>query len=556
VTIGAPDVSSTQGYEQCPNTACTRTLVQLIQPTLGVLLTAPADGVITAWHVHGNAGQGGRNGSLALRVLRRDPDGIRFTGVATSAGVTAFYSDGSPAHVVSIPVRAGDYIGVDVSAAGCPGPCGAPVWVYYSQPSGATYGVWEGGLADGSTMAPSSTVDGGRLMLNAVESLRPAVSGVSPSSGSTAGGGVVTISGSDLDGATGVSFGGTPAASFTAVSSTQITATPPARSQGTIHVQVTGPGGISPAASADAYSYVATPPSIAIRLPANGATYKQGKAITSAYSCTPPAGVTVTTCTGSVANGSRINTSTLGSHTFTVSAQDSDGGAASRSVNYTVALPPSIAIVSPPSGAIYTRGQAVAAVYSCRAPAPAGVTACAGPVANGAPIDTATLGPHTFTVNARDTDRVTATRTAGYTVVAAGTPIVSGAGETAKTWRENDTLPHIAAKNKLPIGTTFSFALNERATVRFSFTQQIAGRKVDGKCAAPIAKNRRKPRCTRAINAGTLTFTGHPGTNKVRFAGRISRTNKLKPGRYTLRITATNKHERSRPQSLTFTIVK
>jgi hypothetical protein len=555
VTIGAPDVSSTQGLEECPDTACARTLVQLIQPTSGVLLTAPADGVITAWHVHGNTAQG-RNGSLALRVLRRDPDGVRFTGVATSAGVTAFFSDGSPAHVVSIPVKAGDYIGVDMSAANCPEPCGSPVWVYYAQPSGVTYGVWEGGLSDGSTMASSSTV-GGRLMLNAVESLRPAVSGVSPSLGSTAGGGVVTISGSDLDGATAVSFGGVPAAAFTVVSPTQITATPPARSQGTIHVQVTGPGGMSPVASADAYSYVATPPSIALGLPANGATYKQGEAITSAYSCIPPAGVTVTSCTGPVANGAPIDTATLGSHTFTVNAQDSDGGAATQSANYTVALAPSIAIVSPPSGAMYARGQAVAAVYSCSAPAPAGVTACAGPVANGARIDTSTLGSHTFTVNARDTDGVTATKTTGYTVLAAATPIVSGAGQTAGTWRENDTLPHIAAKNKLPVGTTFSFSLNERATVRFRFTQQLAGRKVHGKCVALSATNRRKPRCTRTINAGTLTFTGHPGAAKVRFAGRISRSNKLTPGHYTLQITATNtQRKRSRPQSLTFTIVK
>jgi hypothetical protein len=185
------------------------------------------------------------------------------------------------------------------------------------------------------------------------------------------------------------------------------------------------------------------------------------------------------------------------------------------------------------------------------------VTTCTGPVANGAPIDTATLGSHTFTVNAQDSDGGAATKIANHTVAAAGPPIVSGVGQTAKRWREDDTLPHIAAKNKLPVGTTFSFALNQRATVRFSFTQKVAGRRVHGKCVALSAKNRSKPRCTRTINAGTLTFTGHPGAAKVRFAGRISPTNKLKPGHYTLRITATNTElKRSRPRSLTFTIVK
>jgi hypothetical protein len=317
-------------------------------------------------------------------------------------------------------------------------------------------------------------------MLNAVESLRPAVSGLSPSSGSTAGGEAVTISGSNLDAATGVSFGGSPAPRFTVVSPSRITAIAPARAEGAIDVQVTGPGGQSPATSTDAYTYVrpvVTPPAIAIASPADGATYKQG--------------------------------------------------------------------------------QAVTATYSCSAPAHTGATSCAGPVANGAQIDTSALGSHTFTVNAHDSDGATATQSASYTVIAPATPIVSGAGETAKTWRENDTLPHITAKSKLPVGTTFSFALNEPATVTLSFTQQAAGRKVHRQCLAPGAKNLRKPRCTRTIVAGTLTFTGHPGTNKVRFAGRISDTKKLSPGPYTLRITATNtQRNRSAPRSLNFTIAK
>jgi hypothetical protein len=55
----------------------------------------------------------------------------------------------------------------------------------------------------------------------------------------------------------------------------------------------------------------------------------------------------------------------------------------------------------------------------------------------------------------------------------------------------------------------------------------------------------------------TFRLTGHLGINRVRFAGRISRTKKLKTGRYTLQITATNTQGgRSAPRSLTFTIVK
>jgi len=85
-------------------------------------------------------------------------------------------------------------------------------------------------------------------------------------------------------------------------------------------------------------------------------------------------------------------------------------------ITYTL-VPPSIEIVSPVDGAEYTEGQAVTAIYSCTPPEGAGVETCAGPVANGAAIDTATLGPHEFTVDAEDTDSAEASETVNYTVV-------------------------------------------------------------------------------------------------------------------------------------------
>jgi hypothetical protein len=245
-----------------------------------------------------------------------------------------------------------------------------------------------------------------------------------------------------------------------------------------------------------------------------------------------------------------------------------NSGSGSAFITYSPVVPgvtpPSITIASPAGGASYTQGQTVAAAYACSGPASTTVTTCAGPVANGAPIDTSTPGSYTFIVTAQDGDGGSATQTTSYTVTAVTPPppvmpppAVTGASETAKTWRENDTLPHISAVRTLPIGTTFSFALNEPASVTLSFTQQAAGRRVHHTCGAPNAKNRRKPRCTRTIVLGSLTFTGHPGINQIRFGGRISPTNKLKPGLYTLQITATNaQRKRSSPQSLSFTIVK
>jgi uncharacterized delta-60 repeat protein len=138
-----------------------------------------------------------------------------------------------------------------------------------------------------------------------------------------------------------------------------------------------------------------------------------------------------------------------------------------------------------------------------------------------------------------------------------GPPTLSGASQSNSIWREGNKLATFTKRHKLPLGTTFSFALNEQASLRFAFTQRLGGRKVNGKCVTQTKNNRRKPPCTRTVTLGTLNFTGHSGTNKVAFQGRISPSKKLKPGRYTLVITATNSAlQHSTPKQLSFTIVK
>jgi hypothetical protein len=87
-------------------------------------------------------------------------------------------------------------------------------------------------------------------------------------------------------------------------------------------------------------------------------------------------------------------------------------------ITYTL-VPPSIELISPTEGATYVQGQAVNAVYFCTPPEGATLAICAGPVANGSPLDTATLGSHTFKVFAEDSDGATEAESANYTVVAA-----------------------------------------------------------------------------------------------------------------------------------------
>lgn len=82
---------------------------------------------------------------------------------------------------------------------------------------------------------------------------KPTIAAVAPASGSTRGGTVVTITGTNLTGASAVTFGGTAAASFTVDAATQVTATTPAHAAGEVDVVLTTPGGS--ATATDGYTY-------------------------------------------------------------------------------------------------------------------------------------------------------------------------------------------------------------------------------------------------------------------------------------------------------------
>ncbi len=91
----------------------------------------------------------------------------------------------------------------------------------------------------------------------------PTVTGVSPTSGSTAGGTTVTVTGTGFTGATAVKFGTVTGTGLVVNSSTSITITSPAESASTVNVTVTTPGGTS-AVNAPADQFTFTVPSVVI----------------------------------------------------------------------------------------------------------------------------------------------------------------------------------------------------------------------------------------------------------------------------------------------------
>ncbi len=82
--------------------------------------------------------------------------------------------------------------------------------------------------------------------------------------------------------------------------------------------------------------YNLVPPTITLTSPVNGAVYVQGSTVTAHFSCHTFAGTHITSCTGTVASGTAITTSTPGYKAFTVKAKDGRGNPTTETVGYTV----------------------------------------------------------------------------------------------------------------------------------------------------------------------------------------------------------------------------
>jgi hypothetical protein len=298
------------------------------------------------------------------------------------------------------------------------------------------------------------------------------------------------------------------------------------------------------------------PPTISISWPADGADYSPSLspgAADASYSCTAAGGATIASCVGTVASGSAVPFST-GSHTFTVTATDSAGQSATRTVNYAVGGDPAITLTGPANGATYTQGTSLSATATCaafggsalpcavaQAPQPscqahvalvgcANASQLAGPPA----LDTQDLGRHTLTITATDAFGESASLVVNYTVVVAP-PSVSAAQDGRLTITR---LSQSSSRWRIGGGTRFSFTPNEAAVVTFVFQRDLNGRRAAGRCIAQTQANVHMPVCTRTLRAGSLRRYEPQGTDVVPFDGRLGGSS-LAPGSYTVLVSAT-----------------
>ena len=134
-------------------------------------------------------------------------------------------------------------------------------------------------------------------------------------------------------------------------------------------------------------------------------------------------------------------------------------------------------------------------------------------------------------------------------------PVLTELAQTHRVWRESGAKATLSAR-RAPLGTTFSFVLDEQASVELVFSERVAGREVGHRClAAPDANSRHKA-CERTVPVGSLPFAAHAGADSVVFGGHLSSSKTLKPGEYVVAVTASNSAGISAAHRLSFAIVR
>lgn len=237
ITVGSvlPPGSTPTPFEQV------RTLFNTALPETGANLVSPVSGTIVRWRM-----QDAEGGPFYLRALRPNGSGA-YTAVGTSNPATPSGA-GVQTFTANLPIQAGDLIGVD--------PTNAADKIGIAEVPGASYGFIFPPPFDAATVAPSGTVAGKEIELNAEVQPAPAITAIEPDFGSVVGGASVKITGTNLTAASAVKFGTIPAAGFTVESETQITAiAPPSTTVGTVDVTATTLAGTSAKIKADQFTY-------------------------------------------------------------------------------------------------------------------------------------------------------------------------------------------------------------------------------------------------------------------------------------------------------------
>jgi hypothetical protein len=228
-------------------------------------------------------------------------------------------------------------------------------------------------------------------------------------------------------------------------------------------------GGLLAAATEDPGNAVAVfsvgAPVAQISAPAGGAVYAAGQSVPTSFGCADAAAAPgVASCTdanGASGGAGMLDTSTTGSHIYTVTATSKDGQTSTATGSYSVALPPTITLRSPADGRVYNVNDRAVASYRCQeGTGGPGIQSCTGTIRDGVPLPTR-AHKYSFTVTATSQDGLTATQTVSYEVsVQPPSPLT-----TTITPTEAGT-----AKSPTPIGAEFRWQLRGNGSSQSQYT--------------------------------------------------------------------------------------
>jgi hypothetical protein len=351
----------------------------------------------------------------------------------------------------------------------------------------------------------------------------PSLTLVSPSTGGSAGGDNVTLTGQYLTGATSVTFGGTAAAGFTVLNDTTITATTPAGASGPVSVIVTTPYGSNAANTLFAYrdnqtisftdpadrSFVANEPVALVATASSG--------LTVSFTSATPSVCSVSGSTATVLNGGvcTINANQTGNTAYNPAPQVSQSFTISPASQ-------TISFADPADIAAFVPNQAVALSATASSGLPVSFSTATPAVCTVAGATATVMSGGTCTINAVQAGNISYSAAAQVSQsfdIAPADQTISFTDPADTTFVANGTVPLVATPSS---GLAVSFASTTPAVC--SVLGSDAVMLAVGTCtiAADQAGNASytpAPQVSQSFDVGqagqTITFAGPTDTSYV-----------------------------------------
>ncbi|MFL5834371.1 MAG: PKD domain-containing protein [Solirubrobacterales bacterium] len=175
----------------------------------------------------------------------------------------------------------------------------------------------------------------------------------------------------------------------------------------------------------------------------------------------------------------------------------------------------------------------------------------------------AKAGDYTVTLTVTDSSGCSARSLySGHSTICPGgsTPIATGKVDTLPVLGKPKAVPKKfrakpKGKAKGKFGTSFRYAVNETATVRFKIERKKVGRLVGGKCKPLTKKNAGRKKCPIFKRVGSRSQQAKAGANRLKWNGKL-KGKPLPPGSYRATVVATDRvGGRSAPQTVGFRIL-